>query len=74
MTASVFQASQADLAGTQIGSSLALRGAEARHAVRVMRMLPGEEIEIVDGEGRRVRGVIASAPSPDSLDIDVTEV
>ena len=74
MTASVFQASPADLAGTQIGSSLVLRGAEARHAVRVMRMLPGEGIEVVDGEGRRVRGVIASAPSPDSLDIDVTEV
>lgn len=39
-----------------------------------MRMVPGDEIEVVDGAGRRVRGVIASAPFPDSLDIAVTFV
>ncbi len=39
-----------------------------------MRMVPGDEIEVVDGAGRRVRGVIASASVPDSLDIEVTFV
>ena len=74
MTASVFHATPAGLSGARVGSALSIDGPEARHAVSVMRMQPGEAIELVDGSGRRVRGTIASVDGRDSLGIDVTDV
>lgn len=74
MTASVFLATPAELAGARAGSALTIVGPEARHAVSVMRMEPGEGIELVDGEGRRVRGTVASVEGRDSLGIDVVDV
>ena len=74
MTASVFLATPAELAGARVGSALTIVGPEARHAVSVMRMEPGEGIELVDGEGRRVRGTVASVEGRDSLGIDVVDV
>jgi 16S rRNA (uracil1498-N3)-methyltransferase len=74
VTASVFLATPAELAGARAGSALTIVGPEARHAVSVMRMEPGEGIELVDGEGRRVRGTVASVEGRDSLGIDVVDV
>ncbi len=74
MTASVFHATPAELAGARVGASLTIVGPEARHSVSVMRMEPGESIEVVDGAGRRVRGTISSVDGRDSLDVDVASV
>ena len=74
MTASVFHATPAELAGARAGHTLTVVGSEARHAVSVMRMRPGAGIELVDGAGRRVRGAIASIDGRDSLVIDVADV
>ena len=74
MTAFVFTASSPDLADARIGSVLALQGAQAHHALRVMRMVPGEEIEIVDGVGRRVCGLIAHTSGPEALEIEVIRI
>lgn len=74
MTASVFHATPAELACVRAGFALTIIGPEARHAVSVMRMQPGEGIELVDGAGRRVRGTIASIDGRDSLGIDVADV
>ena len=73
MTASVFLATPAELAGARVGSALTIVGPEARHAVSVMRMEPGEGIELVDGGGRRVRGTVASIGGRDSLGILVAD-
>lgn len=49
-----------------------LTGAEARHALRVRRIRPGERIDIVDGAGVRLRGVVTATESePDRLTIAV---
>ena len=74
MTASVFLATPAELAGARVGSALTIVGPEARHAVSVMRMEPGEGIEFVDGAGRRVRGTVSSVHGRDSLGILVADV
>ena len=74
MTASVFHATPAELAGAQVGSVLTIIGPEARHAVSVMRMEPGEGIELVDGGGRRVRGTVASVDGREFLGILVADV
>jgi len=74
VTASVFHATPAELACVRAGFALTIIGPEARHAVSVMRMQPGEGIELVDGAGRRVRGTIASIDGRDSLGIDVADV
>ena len=74
MTASVFHATPAELAGARVGFALTVVGPEARHAVSVMRMQPGEAIELVDGAGRRVRGTVTSVDRRDSLDVDVASV
>jgi 16S rRNA (uracil1498-N3)-methyltransferase len=55
------------------GSALTLGEDVAGHAVRVRRIGPGEEIEIVDGDGTRVRGTVTAA-SATELTIDVTAV
>ena len=44
----------------EIGSVVDLTGAEAKHAVSVRRMRVGESIQLTDGAGLRVRGVVAS--------------
>lgn len=43
------------------GPEYELTGAEARHAIDVRRIRAGEEIEVVDGRGRRIRGPVLSA-------------
>jgi 16S rRNA (uracil1498-N3)-methyltransferase len=44
----------------QVGAVLDLTGAEAKHAVSVRRMRIGEAIQLTDGAGLRVRGLVDS--------------
>ena len=44
----------------QVGSVVDLTGAEAKHAVSVRRMRVGESIQLTDGTGLRVRGLVDS--------------
>lgn len=45
----------------KVGESLTLHGDEARHAVKVKRLTPGEGVDIVNGCGLRVRGTVSAA-------------
>lgn len=71
MSLPVFRSATA--AEAVVGSALTLGEDVAGHAVRVRRIGPGEEIDIVDGEGTRARGIVTTA-SANELTIDVTEV
>ncbi len=44
----------------QVGAVLGLTGAEAKHAVSVRRMRVGEHIQLPDGAGLRIRGLVDS--------------
>ena len=56
-----------------VGSLFILEGPEARHAVAVKRLGPGEPVDIVDGSGRRLTGTVTSA-QPARLEVDVNAV
>lgn len=47
--------------GHQPGQQFVLSGPEARHAVTVRRLGPGQWLDVVDGEGVRVRAQVVSA-------------
>jgi 16S rRNA (uracil1498-N3)-methyltransferase len=64
----LFYAGPGELAAAAVGSVVALSGAEARHAVQVMRLAPGEYVDVADGSGRRVSGPVLSA-APDRLEV-----
>lgn len=55
------------------GGHFALDGAEARHAVTVKRLTPGEAVDLVDGAGTRVTGRVTSA-TPSRLEVECTSV
>ncbi len=71
MSLPVFHSPQA--AEAVAGSALTLGEDVAGHAVRVRRIGPGEEIDVVDGHGVRARGTVSTA-SATALVLDVTEV
>ena len=71
MSLPVFFSAQA--AEAVIGQILTFGEDVAGHAVRVRRLGPGEELEVVDGAGTRVRGTISTA-SASELGLDVTSV
>jgi len=48
-------------AGAGIGGTISLPPGEVHHALHVLRLAIGDEVEIFDGMGCRCRGVIASA-------------
>lgn len=50
-----------------------LEGPEARHAVTVKRLAPGEAVDIVDGAGTRLSGLVAAA-SPAALEVECTSL
>ena len=54
-----------------IAPSIDVSGDEFHHAVRVVRLREGEEIEIFDGRGHAARGKVG-AIGRDSLHVDVT--
>lgn len=53
-------------------SSVVLAGEDARHAVRVMRMKPGDECIVSDGVSREARVVIRDA-DPERVTADIVE-
>ena len=58
------------LATVRPGSSFTLTGAEARHAATVKRLAAGETIDVADGRGRRIVGVVtASAGQEVTLEV-----
>ncbi len=60
MTDRMFLISLAEWGDAVVGGSLALTGAEARHAVQVVRLTVGERVLISDGAGRRGTCVVVS--------------
>ena len=60
-------------AAPAINSMVRLSGAEAKHAATVRRMRSGEGIQLSNGAGLRVIGVVEVA-LPNQLDVRVTEV
>lgn len=60
-----------ELIETTPGSVITLGGLEAKHAVSVMRMQSGESIDIVNGRGLRVSGVVAAGSDSRELRVEV---
>ena len=58
---------------TLVGSTFVLGGPEAKHAVSVRRMGPGEAIAVSDGAGIKIRGKVSKV-SKDNLDLVVESV
>ncbi|HLS48969.1 MAG TPA: 16S rRNA (uracil(1498)-N(3))-methyltransferase [Actinomycetaceae bacterium] len=76
MSPPVFLARPEELAAGDAGT-VTLVGEEARHAIQVRRLRPGEVVDLVDGAGRRVRGAIAAmsgSGAASRLDVAVSEV
>jgi 16S rRNA (uracil1498-N3)-methyltransferase len=58
VTAPLFLVDPGTLDGAAAGSEVVLAGPEARHAVQVRRIGVGERIDLADGAGARVEGVV----------------
>ena len=69
MSNPVFFTSAGSLDGLVPGGHFVLHGAEARHAVTVKRLTPGEAVDIADGAGKRLTGTVVSA-SPAELTVE----
>lgn len=72
MTAPLFYSPALDTA-TEPGAALTLDGAEGRHAVRVMRLTPGQAISVADGKGFVVNGRVSSVDG-EQLDMVVDDI
>lgn len=57
----------------QVGSQVLLDGPEAKHAISVRRMRLGEGIQLANGDGLRVTGVVAGLQA-NSLSVSVEQV
>ncbi|MCU1436314.1 MAG: rRNA methyltransferase [Pseudarthrobacter sp.] len=55
------------------GARYTLSGPEARHAVTVKRLAPGESVDIADGAGKRLTGTVVAA-SPAELTVECAEL
>ncbi|WP_312181549.1 16S rRNA (uracil(1498)-N(3))-methyltransferase [Arthrobacter sp.] len=73
MTNPIFFGDPEQVAAAAPGSVFSLTGPEARHAVSVKRLAPGEDVDIVDGGGLRLRGTVRTA-DPALLEVDVRDV
>ena len=62
-----------DLADARPGARVEVTGDEARHALQVARIRPGERIAVGDGRGTLVRGAVV-ASEPGVLAVEVDEV
>ncbi|KRE82808.1 16S rRNA (uracil(1498)-N(3))-methyltransferase [Arthrobacter sp. Soil764] len=69
MSNPVFFTAAGALNGMAAGQLFVLEGAEARHAVTVKRLSPGEAVDIVDGAGTRMTGKVVSA-APSGLEVE----
>lgn len=74
MSLPVFVTSPGDLDGAGDSGSYSFTGPEARHAAGVMRLRVGEQIQVVDGVGVRLTGVISAVDGAARVDLDVTTV
>ncbi|MFM9134805.1 MAG: 16S rRNA (uracil(1498)-N(3))-methyltransferase [bacterium] len=63
----------ASLADAAPGDIVPVTGPEGHHASAVLRLRDGDEVELVDGRGRRIGGVVAQA-SRDRIDVRATRV
>ena len=50
---------------------LIVSGNEGRHAVSVVRLSPGELVDVVDGAGVRAHAVVVAARKPDVLQVEI---
>lgn len=73
MTNPIFFGDPAAVAAAAPGALFRLEGPEARHAVAVKRLAPGESVDIVDGAGCRLTGTVAST-EPGVLEMTVDAV
>ncbi|WP_035928451.1 16S rRNA (uracil(1498)-N(3))-methyltransferase [Kocuria rosea] len=73
MSLPVFKVEPGRLAGLGPGAALTVTGPEARHAVTVRRLAPGERLELVDGAGTRATGELR-AGDRDSMEVGVVSV
>ncbi|MSO27259.1 MAG: 16S rRNA (uracil(1498)-N(3))-methyltransferase [Candidatus Nanopelagicales bacterium] len=64
----------AGLQRVQVNDEVPLTGEEGRHAVSSLRINVGEEVELVDGHGLRVRGTVIIVSGKDTLRIQVTKI
>lgn len=61
-------------AGREVGAIVHLRGADARHAVTVSRVRPGERLRLGDGAGLVLLGTVSSADAADvALEVERVE-
>lgn len=60
MTDPLFFVSAGQLDDASIGTAVALDPVESRHAIKAMRLTPGEKVSVADGHGRTVHGVVDS--------------
>lgn len=70
MTAPLFYSPS--LTSAEPGDTVTLDGAEGRHAVRAMRLAPGQDISVADGDGFVVHGRVRSVDG-EQLDMIVDE-
>ncbi|MFI7496355.1 16S rRNA (uracil(1498)-N(3))-methyltransferase [Kocuria sp. M4R2S49] len=73
MSLPVFKVEAGRLAGLGPGAALTVTGPEARHAVTVRRLAPGEHLELVDGAGTRATGELRTGDR-DSMEVGVVSV
>lgn len=73
MSAPVFLVEPGELGDPGPQDEVVVHGDEARHAVNVRRIRPGETVEIVDGAGLRVRGTVTTAAAKE-LRVTATDV
>ncbi|MUN62720.1 16S rRNA (uracil(1498)-N(3))-methyltransferase [Kocuria sediminis] len=73
MSLPVFKVEPGGLEGLGPGAVLTVTGPEARHAVTVRRLGPGEHLELVDGAGARATGELCAA-GKDSMDVRLDAV
>lgn len=73
MSNPLFYVGDGELAPVSAGATVVVSGAEARHAAQVMRLSPGERVDVADGSGRRVSGTVHSA-APDRLEVTAETV
>lgn len=74
MTASVFVVGADALRERVVGDMLALDGDEAHHAVAVVRVRVGEQIDLVDGHGRRAQAVVRALPGGDVAELEILAI
>ena len=55
-----------------VGDPIMLTGDDAVHAVRTLRLRPGEAVTVGDGRGAIAEGSISGTPSPDEVQVAVT--